>query len=385
MSKFFLYKIRNRKKLSRNLKILPNSKKILLISHEASRTGAPVLLLNILKELKENNVETFVISRRFGPLVDEFVSFSPTDVIYCEMKLKKRLKELQGYGFDKVICNTTVCGDWTGILRAYDFRVITLVHELPQVIKTLNIEDRAVELSNKSNLIFFPASFVHKKFLEITELQVPYRILTQGLFIGKDHVVNKEDSKLFISNKYNIKKSKIVLNVATGAYRKGFDLFIRMAINNNNKNLVFIWVGDYDSKILSNELKNNNLRNIENLILTGYICDPEELVRFYDAADIFALTSREEPFGSVVLEAFNSEVPVVGFENAGGFIDVVKNDKTGYLVEYENIQDMYRRILSLSEDDNRRNHLGNNAKEIVKKYNFKNYVKEIINSFEEIQ
>ena len=44
---------------------------------------------------------------------------------------------------------------------------------------------------------------------------------------------------------------------------------------------------------------------------------------WYAAADVYALTSREDPFPSVVMEAFDARVPVIGFASAGGFEELL--------------------------------------------------------------
>ena len=41
----------------------------------------------------------------------------------------------------------------------------------------------------------------------------------------------------------------------------------------------------------------------KNIIYAGFISNKDELMNYYDACDVFLLTSREDPFPSVVLEA----------------------------------------------------------------------------------
>ncbi len=53
----------------------------------------------------------------------------------------------------------------------------------------------------------------------------------------------------------------------------------------------------------------------EYLRLPGYV--PDTAV-FHRAADVFALTSREDPFPNVVLESMDAGVPVVAFAGTGG-------------------------------------------------------------------
>ena len=50
-------------------------------------------------------------------------------------------------------------------------------------------------------------------------------------------------------------------------------------------------------------------------IFPGLDCDSDI---YYAGADIYALTSREDPFPSVILEALDALTPVVAFTESGG-------------------------------------------------------------------
>jgi glycosyltransferase involved in cell wall biosynthesis len=58
--------------------------------------------------------------------------------------------------------------------------------------------------------------------------------------------------------------------------------------------------------------------------------DGSELTDAFRAADVFALSSRHEPFGIVVLEAWSAGLPVVA-SSAGGLSDLITPGETGLL------------------------------------------------------
>ena len=144
--------------------------------------------------------------------------------------------------------------------------------------------------------------------------------------------------------------SKIVLCAGYADHRKGVDLFVETAIKvtKENKNIFFVWVGSFESKI-QEYIKNKFSLNHANII---FIPTQPEVSLYFAGADLYLLTSREDPFPSVVLEAMNVGVPVIGFKDAGGFQDIVNNN-TGKLVEYENTQELTKTTIELLEDNDK--------------------------------
>ena len=143
---------------------------------------------------------------------------------------------------------------------------------------------------------------------------------------------------------------------------------------NYRNDIAFIWVGDYDKSLLNSTLKELDLNNIRNLYFAGYIDNSEELSMYYDSAELLMLTSREEPFGSIVLEAFNSKTPVLAFKDGGGYVDLVKEGVTGFLVEYGNIGGMAQKLIDILDNIKELEIVGEKCKSVVKKYNFEQYV-----------
>jgi glycosyltransferase involved in cell wall biosynthesis len=62
--------------------------------------------------------------------------------------------------------------------------------------------------------------------------------------------------------------------------------------------------------------------------------------------DIFALTSREDPYPLVVLEAALLQKPMVCFEKAGGAQDLIETD-AGLIVPYLSLKPCQRLFLQL--------------------------------------
>jgi hypothetical protein len=68
---------------------------------------------------------------------------------------------------------------------------------------------------------------------------------------------------------------------------------------------------------------------------------------YYAASDVLALTSREDPFPSVVLEAISLNRPVVVFDEAGGISEIVKRS-IGRVVSYGDVPAMLDAVIELT-------------------------------------
>ncbi len=78
---------------------------------------------------------------------------------------------------------------------------------------------------------------------------------------------------------------------------------------------------------LNKLVRQENLQN--NISFLGHINNIE---KFFNEIDLFIHPATKEPFGLVVLEAFNYYTPVIG-SDSGGLKEIVNNKKNGYLYD----------------------------------------------------
>jgi hypothetical protein len=124
----------------------------------------------------------------------------------------------------------------------------------------------------------------------------------------------------------------MALGAGTGDLRKGFDLFLQAAriARKQNAPMHFCWIGKIDA-----ELARHLAPEIEVALATGYVHLPgpqDDVAAWMSAADVFALTSREDPFPSVALEAMATGLSVAAFAGSGGIADLLAVHETGSLV-----------------------------------------------------
>ncbi|KKR58589.1 MAG: Glycosyl transferase, group 1 [Candidatus Amesbacteria bacterium GW2011_GWA2_47_11b] len=98
--------------------------------------------------------------------------------------------------------------------------------------------------------------------------------------------------------------------------QKGFDLLLEAIAKFNQKyphnKAVFRFAGSGGSR---NPI-NNYAQKADNIIDLGFVMY-EDMPKIYSFSDIFLLSSREEPFGLILVEAWSSGIPVLATKTEG--------------------------------------------------------------------
>lgn len=141
---------------------------------------------------------------------------------------------------------------------------------------------------------------------------------------------DKSSIKSDLKHKYNI-QDPFILYVGIVELRKNIPLLIKSFAKVKKKGiphkLVFVGAKSQDLAVFYKLLDKLKLRN--DAIFTGYVAD-EDMVKFYNLADIFILPSLYEGFGLPVIEAMACGCPVIA-SNSSSLPEVVGN--AGVLID----------------------------------------------------
>jgi len=359
--------------------------KVLFISHDAKRTGAPILLIRLIREvIALGGVETVVLLKQGGAMESAFADLTETycwekdlppgigmwtDRLFRKFRLnsltrqaiyrKRLLKKIADA--DIIFSNTVTNAALLKELPIGNKKVFTYIHELWLMTRWMAGEKDVEFLQKISVKVFVPCLAV-RNFLvgqyglpgEKTEL-LRYVIPTEE---SPAQSVKKEIAAEFPQGKF------IVGHCGTLDWRKGFDLFLllvrKLIIEQKRTDIHFVWIG-VDRKEpayqqLETELEKMQLGN-------SFTCidSTPHVAGYLSQLDVMALTSREDAFPLVVLEAAGFGVPTVCFEGAGGIPEFTGQD-AGVAVPYLDIDAMASAIVLLQSDPEKRQALGATAK-----------------------
>lgn len=120
--------------------------------------------------------------------------------------------------------------------------------------------------------------------------------------------------------------------------------------------------GDYFEKINQMVLEN---RLHDSFVFKGQSNAIEEELK---NAKVMLMTSLQECFPMVILEAKAKGVPVISFDSPTGPRNIIHNNFDGILVECNNIDSFVKQLVRFAEDENFQNSLSENALLTAKKY-----------------
>lgn len=330
------------------IKLLRN---LLFISHEATRTGAPMLLLNLIKWFsmhKKSAYKLTVLIIKGGPLISEFEKYST--VICYNNRYSKRfyflnsflnkqnqkinISWLQTAHWDLIFSNTIVNGQLLELLANSQAPIVSYIHELEFSIKKFLQQGLVQGTFLHSNFFICGSEMVRENLIKNHNVS---RSQTDVVYSFTDI----SDKEVSVSTRDEIKKqlaipsdALVVGMMGNFDWRKGADIFVKTASLLASENIVFLWIGANNQAYLDRINYDLNMLNKQVKIL--FIPPSADYAKYYHAIDLFFLSSREDPYPMVMIEATAFGIPIICFNKAGGTQEFV-DDRVGFAVPYGDV------------------------------------------------
>ena len=297
--------------------------KLVVVGHDAHRHGAQMILLNVALTLRRQfGCELAFHLLEGGALLDRFAELGTVDVVSRD-EAPALYRHLRGLGYRHAIANTVVTGWTVPLLQAEHMRVVSLVHELPGLIEEYGLGEELAVVAARADELVVPSAVVGDAIGEATGIPPnQVTVMPQGLY---REAPATPDARLRLRTRLGMEDEDVlVMGLGYGDRRKGLDLFAAAArLAADRGGVRFVWVGDVHPEV-AGELDDGTVTQV------GFTDDVADHLA---AADAFFLSSREDPFPSVVLEAQAAGLPVVAFRGATGSEALI--EAHGRLVEPE--------------------------------------------------
>ena len=120
-----------------------------------------------------------------------------------------------------------------------------------------------------------------------------------------------------------------------------------------------------------------NLQKYQNFIWLGNLEYPKKIMEMFSSIDVFLLLTGLEGLGQTIIEAMLMEKPVIATK-IGGIPEIIKDSKTGFLVEPGDSDKIIFSIQELLRKPEIRHKIIKNALEDVQKFSWENIVNEFV-------
>lgn len=327
-----------------------SKKKILFFSSNFNRTGAEIVLFDILHQIDSERFEIgLVLLEPNGSLLSQLAPH--IQVYYLDVqfsfwdKLKfhvgqdivlQRIREIQQqFGASIWYINTIQNAFLLQYKQHFNISTFLHVHEYLYNFEQLEIKD-CKRMFDQVDYLVTCSDLVQQFF-------APIFSKTSFVFHSS---INKNfiDKCLATQSRKKISKKRIVSS-GTICYRKGVDIFLQTSLLVNPTEFEFIWLGKWANngyaEVIRRQLLTGNypaIQFIENL-------SPEEYYQVISSADAFITCSREESMGLVAMEAIYCGVPVLATNSGGSSLMV--NETNGILSQDFRPETLAKELTSL--------------------------------------
>lgn len=363
-------------------------RRIALMSHDAHPHGAQYLALNLLREFRRIGLEVVVLMQGDGRLMPEFEALAPVHRLdrMAPDAIATLARRLRAEGVDALIANTAVAGRHAAHFSAAGMRVVSLIHELPGVIAQYDLASAVADLIRDSAHVVVAAEDVQRGLEQYwpRDVSADRMVLRpQGLFTRSRYrgLIDRAEPRRRLRERLKLSAdARIVLAVGYADARKGVDLLVETAVSSCARNAAihFVWVGHRDVDLqgrIDERLQQAGISDRFHFV--GLDFDTDD---YYAGADVYALSSREDPFPSVVLESLSVGTPVVAFAGTGGGARLVETRGVGRVVPAFDVDAYAEAIDALIADDALRASHGERGRALIEsEFSFRDYALSLAN------
>ncbi len=352
--------------------------KVLFISHNASRTGGAIALLQELRYISTNCADIIpeLLLINGGELECEFQEICQVHRTFQKESIFRRiLRHLKIKGFvypflnilkkgrfDIIYANTIVSLELACMLKEQlAIPLIIHIHEAEALMHTFLINEDHLRCCDM--------------YITVSELAKSNLIENYG--ISKEKIVIQRPFSLwldkYLAGEINVHTKPNDDQILIGCFTNGnwfkateiIPIIIKMFFDRHpGINCHFMIIGAMPAETiyrLKFDIRKMSLT--DKVTICGKVNNPLEIL---SKIKILLLPSREESFSLVAQEAGIMKVPVVGFKNMTGASDWIGNEG-GIMVPYMDLYKLTDVIYNLLTDENKRCQYGENAKRIVEK------------------
>lgn len=367
--------------------------RLIFVSHDATRTGAPAIILRLLEMFSQSGLfECFSILDEGGERLDEFKALSHTHVMTTSRRGKpwadnyayRELAEHFGPGglfrANMPVCALINSAESFHIGRALadiGVPILSLVHEVASYYPP----DVVASIVAYSRTTVFPSQFVQRLAASHGAFDLSRTTVRgQGLLEDDFGSLDRHKCRSLLREQLGVEDDAfVVLSVGTVDIRKGADMFIEAARlflerETQDRPVYFAWFGARDPgfRYVEEALQRYDLAG-----RIRFLPSTPEIEQVFVGGDVFLLSARADPFPCVIHEAMACGLPVIAFRNGGGAPELI-GDTCGTIVDMGDLAAVAAAIRRYADDPDLRERQGRAAKDRIRQHwDFRSYCADV--------
>lgn len=232
-----------------------------------------------------------------------------------------------------------------------------------------NVNNRLMEKQlreyEESDYISVPSRFVYNSFIEKGINKDKLILVPYGVNLNSFKQAEKKDKIfriIFVGNISLRKGVHYLLEAISELRLKDFEVAFIGSISDDAKTILKKYDGYYK-----------------------YYCNVNhnELYKFYSNSSVFILPSIEEGLAMVIAEAMACGLPVIVTRNTGGE-EIVRNGIDGFIIPVRDSEAIKEKILYFYENEDKRQEMGDSAREYIKKFSWDRYGDEMVKAYKKV-
>jgi len=314
--------------------------RVILVSHEPTRSGAPLVLLRLARRLQSTtSIDCRVVLLADGPLRKDFAAVAPTIVVPNLVDGFAGLADMlrQSSSPCVVLCNTIATAGVAEQCRLHGVPVVTWIHETTTVIDNFFGGRKTVQgMARAARRFICPSQGVATSLTETYGIPAGRISLVPYGIDAPPAKLDRAEARQAVRKKLGLRpEARIVLACGAVELRKGADLFVQIAAKviglqlPETDGVHFVWVGRWGD--LSKTWLDHDAHHLGLSKRIHFVGEKEDPARYFVAADVFAFPSREESCGMVALEAAAAGCPVVLFDGPIGVAEMLSENEATFV------------------------------------------------------
>jgi glycosyltransferase involved in cell wall biosynthesis len=330
--------------------------RILIVSHELTRSGAPILLFRLAKHMQKQGYEVQVVCSVDGDLKKDFLAHDIPVTISPHLLQDARATIPLLYDVDVVLCNTILTWRVIYAARAFNRTAVWMLHETHMGVAWATEQPFMGRALRAADQVVFPSETTANLYRDFFPPQQELLFLHAGLDVNTElevttAVIDKQPDQLHVLCLATIEKRKgqdILLDAFTQLPR---DVAQKVHLHIIGRKHIDRW---FARKIRWRAFWRNNIYLLNEI-------PSDQASQYLLQCDVFALTSRDEALPLSLIEAMALGRAIV-CTKVGGVAEVISSGENGLVAESGDAQTLAHYLTQLYQDPTLRRRLGEAAR-----------------------